>query len=361
VVERREPQPPLRTSAYELEPYDETHGDPGIQRTVSRLSTRRPMRDDQDLRRVASLHQARKPEYVREYMDQGSPHPSRGPYTIVERLPPENTRYYEEPGAPPPRRYASPLPPQMAETYYNDYVVAPPPRRIVIDEHGNEYYEALPAPRVQAMPPPSSRIPRSDVYEGPPQIRQASIRAASVVEDPYGGRRYVQEVPPQGAYRRVTDYARPTPSERRPYPAPFGVQEPYPRSSSVQVHDYAGRQGHYVEETELPRERIVRAPSVRPPTTTTRYQEPREVIQRVESVHPGGRDMSVYIDEETRLPREYTERPPVYVATRPVAREERYYDNGEPERIVQLDGQRDVTHGASFSQRRPELLNRFRV
>jgi hypothetical protein len=115
-----------------------------------------------------------------------------------------------------------------------------------------------------------------------------------------------------------------------------------------------------VEETELPRERIVRVPSVRPPTMT-RYQEPREVIQRVESVHPGGRDMSVYIDEETRLPREYTERPPVYVATRPVAREERYYDNGEPERIVQLDGQRDATHGASFSQRRPELLNRFRV
>ncbi|KAL2851996.1 hypothetical protein BJY01DRAFT_208651 [Aspergillus pseudoustus] len=345
VVERKEPHPPLRTSTYEIESYDETHGDSGIQRAVSRLSTRRPMRDDQDLRRVASLHQARKPEYVREYLDQGSPHSARGPYTVVERLPHETTRYYEEPGAHPPRRYASPLPPQMTETYYNDYVVAPPPRRIVIDEHGNEYYETLPAPRVQAMPPPSSRIPRSDVYEGPPQIRRTSMRAASVLEDPYVRRRYVQEVP-QGAYRRATDYARPTPSEGRPYPAPFAAQEPFPRSSSVQVHDYGSRQSHYMEETELPRERIVRVPSVRPPTTA-RYQEPREVIQRVESVHPGGRDMSVYMDEESRHPREYIERPPVYVATRPVAREERYYDNGEPERIVQLDGSRDVTHRAA--------------
>ncbi|KAL4780357.1 hypothetical protein BJX76DRAFT_351033 [Aspergillus varians] len=334
VVERREP--PMRTSAYGLEPYDETHGDLGIPRTVSRLATQRPMRDDQDLRRVASLHQARKPEYAREFIDQQSPHSARnGPYTVVERLPQQDggVRYYDEPAVPPPRRYASPLPPQLTDAYYNDYVVESPPRRIVVDEHGNQYYETLPAPRVQAMPPPTSRIPRTDVYEGqvPPPMRHASVRAASVLEDPYGGRRYVQEMPPQGAYRRVTDYARPAPNERRPYVAPFEAREPYPRSSSVQVHDYTARQSHYAEEAELPRERIVRIPSVRPPTT--RFQEPREVIQRVESVHPGGRDVSVYIDEETRRPREYIERP-VYVAARPVAREERYYENGDPERVV---------------------------
>ncbi|KAL4920130.1 hypothetical protein BDW62DRAFT_209273 [Aspergillus aurantiobrunneus] len=338
VIERREP--PMRASAYGLEPYDEIHGDPGIPRTVSRLGTQRPMRDDQDLRRVASLHQARKPEYAREYLDQQSPHSARnGPYAVVERPPQQDgARYYDDPGAPPPRRYASPIPPQLTEAYYNDYVVEPPPRRIVIDEHGNQYYETLPAPRVQAMPPPASRIPRTDVYEGPPHMRHASVRAASVLEDPYGGRTYVQEMPPQGAYRRVTDYARPTPNERRPYAAPFEAREPYPRSSSVQVHDYTTRQSHYAEEPELPRERIVRIPSVRPPTT--RYQEPREVAQRVESAHPGGRDMSVYIDKETRRPREYVERPVYVAAPRPVAREERYYENGDHERMV-LDGPRD--------------------
>ncbi|KAL4933348.1 uncharacterized protein BDV17DRAFT_107184 [Aspergillus undulatus] len=340
VAERREP--PMRTPAYGLGPYNETHGEPVIQRTASRLTTQRPMRDDQDLRRVASLHQARKPEWAREYAEQQSPQPVRnGPYTIVERPPQQDgARYYEEP---PPRRYASPLPPQMTDAYYSDYVVEPPPRRIVIDEHGNQYYETLPPPRVQAMPPPASRITRTDAYDGPPPIRHASVRAASVLEDPYGGRRYVQEVPPQGAYRRVTDYARQAPAERRPYPAPFEAREPHLRSSSVQIHDYATRPSHYAEETELPRERIVRIPSVRPPTT--RYQEPREVIQRVESVHPGGRDTSIYIDDEMRRQREYIERP-VYVTARPVAREERYYENGEPERVV-LDGSRDVIHRVS--------------
>ncbi|KAI9369468.1 hypothetical protein BJX61DRAFT_147807 [Aspergillus egyptiacus] len=338
VIERREP--PLRTAAYELDPYDETHIDSGIPRTVSRLSTRRPMRDDQDLRRVASLHQARKPEYVREYIDQPIAHSARnGPYTIVERPPQDSARFYEEPGMPPPRHY-SPIPPQMTETYYNDYVAASPPRRVVVDEHGNQYYETLPAPRAQAMPPPASRIPRTEVYDGPAPMRHASVRAASVIEDAYGGRRYVQEVPPQAAYRRVTDYARPPPTERRPYATPFEAREAFPRSSSVQVHDYTNRPGHYTDEAELSRERIVRLPSVRPPTT--RYQEPREVVQRVDSVRPGGRDMSVYVDEETRRPREYIERP-VYVATRPVPREERYYENGEPERVV-LDGPRDVIH-----------------
>ncbi|RDW90296.1 uncharacterized protein DSM5745_02071 [Aspergillus mulundensis] len=340
VADRREPA--LRTSGYGMEPYDEVQSDQVVPRTASRLGTQRPMRDDQDLRRVASLHQARKPEWAREYVDQQSPHPARnGPYTVVERAPQQDSaRYFEELT---PRRYASPMPPPLPESYYSDYVVEAPPRRIVIDEHGNQYYEALPAPRVSAMPPPASRIPRADLYEAPPQMRHASVRAASVAEDPYGGRRYVQEIP-QGTYRRVADYARPAPAERRPFAAPFEVREPYPRSSSVQVHDWTPRQSHYAEEAELPRERIVRIPSVRPPTT--RYQEPREVIQRVESVHPGGRDTSVYIDEEMRRPRDYIERPVQYVAARPVAREERYYENGEPERVA-LDGSRDVVHRVS--------------
>ncbi|KAL4874673.1 hypothetical protein BJY04DRAFT_224780 [Aspergillus karnatakaensis] len=345
VVERREP--PIRPPVYELDPYDETHIDPGVPRTISRLSTRRPLRDDQDLRRVASLQHARKPEYAREYIEHSPQSARNGHYTIIERPPQDGTRFYEEPVVhPPPRRYASPLPPQPAETYYKDYAVESPPRRIVIDEHGHQYYDTLPTPRVQAMPPPATRLPRTDVYEGPPQMRHTSVRAASVLEDPYGGRRYVQEVP-QGAYResrRVTEFARPTPNERRSYVAPYEVREPYPRSSSVQVHDYSSRQPHYTEESVLPRDRIVRIPSVRPPTT--RYQEPRELVQRVESVHPGNRDMSVYIDEETRRPREYIEPQPVYLATRPVAREERYYDAGEPERVV-LDGSRDVVHRVS--------------
>jgi hypothetical protein len=206
----------------------------------------------------------------------------------------------------------------------------------VVDEHGNQYYETVPAPRMQVMPPPSSRMPvPSDVYDDHPPVRYTSVRAPSVIEDPYGSRRYVQEMPPpQGSYRRVTDYARPAPSERRSYVAPFDEREPLPRSASVQITDYTTRRPPYLEEADIPRERIVRMPSVRPPTT--RYDEPREAIQRVESVRPAGRDVSVYMDDDPRRPREYIERP-VYVTARPVAREERYYDSGEPERVM-LDG-----------------------
>lgn len=341
VIERREPI--LRTSTYGPDPYYEAHSDAGIQRTGSQLGSQRLIRDDQDLRRVASLHQARKPEWTREPIDQQSPHSARnGPYAIVERPPEqESARYNEEQGVPPPRQYASPIPQQMTDPYYHNYVVEPPPRRIVIDENGNQYYESLPAPRAQAMPPPASRVPRADVYEAPPQMRHASVRAVSVAEDPYGARRYVQEMP-QATYRRVTDYARPPPAERRPYAAQFETREPYPGSGpsgSVQNHDFAAQPSHYPEEAQLPRERIVRIPNSRPPTT--RYQEPREMMQR-ESVYPGARDASVYVDDDLRHPREYIERP-MYIATRPMAREERYYNNGEPERVV-LDGSRDVIH-----------------
>ncbi|GAB1191100.1 hypothetical protein APSETT444_000270 [Aspergillus pseudonomiae] len=340
VIERREP--PMRDPAYDVDAYD-IRGDSGMPRTVSRLSTRRPIRDDQDLRRVASLHQARQPEYSREYVDQASPHTMRASsYAVVERPPP---RYYDEVATPPTRRYIpvgdSPTSPRYQETYYDEEppsrMMAPPARRIVVDEQGNQYYETVPAPRMQAMPPPTSRmpVPRSEVYDDHPPVRYTSVRAPSVLEDPYGNRRYVQDMPPpQSTYRRVTDYARPAPSERRPYVAPFDEREPLPRSASVQVTDYSTRRPHYIEEAEVPRERIVRVPSVRPPTA--RYDEPREVIQRVESVRPAGRDVSIYMDDDPRRPREYIERP-VYLSTRPVAREEHYYDNGEPERVV-LDG-----------------------
>ncbi|KAE8144774.1 hypothetical protein BDV25DRAFT_166104 [Aspergillus avenaceus] len=343
VVERREPL--SRDPAYELDPYD-LRADPGVPRTGSRLSTRRPVRDDQDLRRVASLHQARHPEYPREYIDPSSPHAMRAAsYAVVERPPAERPRYYDEIAPPPTRRYIpaveSPTSPRYQEAYYDDEppsrMMAPPTRRIVVDEQGNQYYETVPAPRFQAMPPPVSRVPnpRGEIYDDHPAVRYASVRAPSVLEDPYGGRRYVQDMPPpQGTYRRVTDYARPVPGERRPYVAPFDEREPLPRSASAQVTEYPARRPPFIEETEVPRERIVRMPSVRPPTT--RYEEPREVIQRVESVRPAGRDVSVYMDEDVRRPREYIERP-VYVAARPVTREERYYDNAEAERVV-LDG-----------------------
>ncbi|PLB40147.1 uncharacterized protein BDW47DRAFT_101475 [Aspergillus candidus] len=351
-------EPPSRDPAYEVDPY-EIQGDLGAPRTVSQLGARRSMRDDQDLRRVASLQHARQPDYQREYVDQISPRAMRAAsYAIVDPSPQERTRYYEEPPPPQPaRRYIAAgeqaPSPRYREAYYEEEpvnrLVAAPTRRIIVDEQGNQYYEASPPPRIQAMaPPPTARVPRNEIYEDrPPAMHQPSSRAPSVVEDPYGSRRYVQEMPPPpSAYRRVADYARPSLGaslgERRPYATPMDDREPYPRSNSVQVADYSvRRQVPYVEEPDIPRgERIVRMPSVRPPTS--RHEEPREVIQRVESVRPAGQEMGVYLDDGSRRPREYIERP-MYVSARPVAREERYYDPADPERMV-LDRGRDVVH-----------------
>ena len=338
VIERREP--PIREPAYEPDPYQPYQEIPS--RAASQLSTRRPMRDDQDLRRIASLQHARQPEYAREYVEQPSPRAVRaGSYAVLERPPQERvTRYYDEPAPSYPRRYlpaeGSPAAPRFREAYYEEEppparIMAPPPRRIVVDEHGNQYYEAAPPP-VHYLSP-VSRMPRSDVFDDGAPVRQASVRAASIIEDPYGGRRYVQEMPPPpSAYRRVADYA-------RPYATPVDDREPFPRGGSVQVGEYPPRRTTYMEDPGVPRERVVRMSSVRPPTA--RYEEPREVLPRVASVRPsGGRDMSVYMDDDPQRAREYIERP-MYVSSRaPTLREEPQYYDGEAEPMVMDGGRR---------------------
>lgn len=361
VMERREP-------VYEPDPYHEVPS-----RAASRLSTRRTVRDDQDLRRVASLQHARQPEFAREYVEQPSPRAIRAPsYAMVERPTHERTaRYYDEPVPSYSRRYVPidepPATPRYREAYYEEEaapptrMMAPPSRRIVVDEHGNQFYEA-PAPPVHFVSP-SSRMPREVYDDGTAvPVRHASVREASVFEDPYGGgRRYVQEMPPPppSSYRRVnSDYAlvaaappppshHHPPNERRAYATPLGDREPFPRSSSVQVGEYPPRRATYMEDPGLPRERVMRMPSVRP--ATTRYEEagpavPQpEVVSRVASVRPG----SVYMDEEAQRPPprpEYIERS-MYVSTRPPPppmREEAYYE-GEPQpQQVMMDGSRNM-------------------
>ncbi|KAL1965509.1 hypothetical protein VTN77DRAFT_5592 [Rasamsonia byssochlamydoides] len=342
-----------REPVYELDRYGNNARDydapveANIARTVSRMSSRRPARDTQDLRRVASLHHARHPEVLsREYAEPaGGVHPRSmraSSYAVVERPTYyERPRYYDETIPSYPRRYAPvdelPPSPGFRETYVDEEPPPPRQRRIVVDEHGNQYYETVPAPKVCTMPPPPSRVAKVEDYNERAHIRNGSVRATSIVDDPYGDRRYVHDMPPppQTTYRRVVDYPRGVVEERRPY-RPVAEREPAYRSSSVVV-DYAPRHSTYVEDHEIPRERLVRMSSVRPPAT--RYEEPREV-HRVQSVRPGGREVS-YVDEEPRPQREYMDRP-VYTSMRPV-RDERYYDDEDAGRIV-LDGTGEVVH-----------------
>lgn len=328
--------------------------EPNTARAPSQVGYRRPMRDTQDLRRVASLQHARHPDIPQEYPEPNVPPRSMRAtsYAVVERpaQPEGTTRYYEEPGQPYQRRYIHPedettTPAPRFRGDYDDMemeprVMGPPQRRIVVDEHGNQYYEStLP----KAQQPPPVRHAKVDPYNERPQIRQRSVRAASIVEDPYGERRYVQEMPPPPpTYRRVADHARSVAPERRPYVREYEDKEPIMRSGSVQVMDYPPprHQTAYVEDHGLPREDVIRVASVRP--QPRQYEEPREVMQRVQSVRPGGREVSVYVDDEQqRQPREYL---PVdrqgYGMVRP-AREERFYGDDDGDRMV-LEGGREV-------------------
>ena len=338
--------PPMREPVYDIDPYHELPPDAGPQRTISRLSTRRPIREDADLRRVASVQYARQPDYPREYIE-AQPRPVRAASYVVERPVQERPRYYEEAPSYPQHRYvaADDMPPQSyREPYYEEAplprIMAPPQRRIVIDENGNQYYELLQTPRLQPMAPPPPPRPVSqmskDMYdERLPQHHSGSVRAPSVVQDPYSERRYVQEMPPpQPIYRRVTsDYARPVAAlERQSYAPPFEGHEPYARSGSVQVAEYLPpRHTVYVDERGVPQERIIRTTSVRP---QPRYEEPHEV-QRVGSVRPTGPNREPSVFMEDRPMGEYVERP-YYI------RERRYYEGeGEEGDRIAFDGATD--------------------
>lgn len=309
-VDRREA--PSREPVYEMDRYGREYDVDGHPvRPASRV-VRRPVRDTQDLRRVASMHSsASRPvteAVAREYEPAPPPrYPSRAmrasSYAVVERAPPpppppppaERTRYYDEAVPSYSRHYVEEVP-RYREVVVEDepvprYVEVPPPpprRRIVVDEHGNRYYEMVPAPSMRTMPPPAPA----------PPLRHASVaRSTSIVEDGYGSRRYVTEMPPpppsssQVSYRRVVDYpageepasAVPLhrPYSRGPAPPPGGDRPPVVRSSSVVV-DYGPPRHEYLDEREMvPREQRVMRTS-----TAGRYVRT-------------GRE-SVYVDEDGR-------------------------------------------------------------
>lgn len=319
--------------------YDMGHPiDLSIPRSTSRIAYTKPSRDDQNLRRVASLHNVRQPEYVHDYIEPPTDYQPRliraTSYAVTDRpAPQERVRYYEEPAQPYGRRYISgdvspPRPSRLRESYPEiepePRVMAPPQRRVVVDADGNRYIEqiATPAPRLQPLSTPSGRFARMESYnEGPSHMATGGIRASSVMEDPYHDRGYSQNMPPPPlTYRRAPapEYPREVVRER-----PIYAREVDERG----LADYAPplRHATYFEDP-LPREDTVRMSSVRPPPS--RYGEPsRQPLQRMQSNRPGGREVSVYVDDEPRPRREYAPVERAGFATARPVREEQYYDD----------------------------------
>lgn len=322
--------------------YGELPISPQEPRSGSRISYRRTARDEHDLRRMASLQNARISDVGTVYAEP-SPRIARTPgYTIVERSPAsyEKVRYYDEPSqvryveSPAPSRYRMPY----EEIDPEPRVMAPPPqRRIVVDENGNQFYEMPPPPRMvrQSVAPPSRQV---DAYGEPVSMRSASVRAVSVIDEPMERmeRRYVQEIPRGQPTYRQYEYPE-TVQAPREYIAAGDYDERgqmIRAGSVVMSQPRQPRSGtSYVEEA-MPRHEIVRTMSVRP---GARYEEvPREIIQRVPSVRPGAtggmREVSVFVDDGRPAMREssaYMERPGYGFV-----RQERYMEDDGMGRVV---------------------------
>ncbi|KAJ4289182.1 hypothetical protein N0V90_011524 [Kalmusia sp. IMI 367209] len=250
--------------------------------SVARIPQRRAERDDQDLRRVASLQHARRPYSPTNsdlYTAPSPRHSRAASHAFAER--PIEVPLYREASA---RPSAAPryVPDQPQEIEYlaraqSPMAMAPPPRRIVVDQYGNKYY-AAPVDARDSVAPPNRRAEIDPYYERA-VTREPTLRAparAELYENddihmmPPPPRRYIEaseaDVIDTRSYRREVSL-RPTEVEYRPH-------EVIERRPIVQY-----------EEMGPPREYLPsRAYSVRPEVVR---REVPEGYSRHESVQPG--------------------------------------------------------------------------
>ncbi|KAF2010329.1 hypothetical protein BU24DRAFT_427454 [Aaosphaeria arxii CBS 175.79] len=244
--------------------------------TVIRVPQRR---DDQDLRRVASLQYARRP-----YSPLGEQHPVPESHQIraashafaerpVEHLyrevsarPSAAPRYVREHSRSPIHEYLSG--PQSPST-----MAPPPPRKIVVDQYGNKYY-AAPVDIRESAAPPTRRMEAEPFYERA-ATREPTVRAP-IRQDIYGEEQ-VHRMPPPPP-RRYVEASDAEPLEPRSYRIREASHRPVEVVERRPIVQY--------EEMGPPREYMPsRAYSMRPEGVR---REPLEYAPaRHESVQPG--------------------------------------------------------------------------
>jgi hypothetical protein len=302
-------------------------------RPFSRASVRPLMREEQDLRRVASLHNMRT-EHPAAYVDVSYNTPTRvraSSHAVVESphsAPIRSNRepIYAESRQDPrgDRAMGSPVPPfrvnQDVEVRYRAPGRLPPQQgRLVEDEDGNQYYEVITHQPVAPRHAVDVEAYNDNTYG------TRHSRTGSVYVDPPMEKQYLQDMPPPRiSYRRVGEVPHTPVVGSRQMADPSQLQ----RSASVQVLDYPTRQPIYADN-RIPTRASVRISGVRP--QGPRYEDVRVPVARVQSVRPGGREGSVFMDERPQVQREYismqAEQQPVF---RRVVQDGQYYDVQDP-------------------------------
>ncbi|KAI4106724.1 MAG: hypothetical protein LQ339_002915 [Xanthoria mediterranea] len=230
-----------------------------------------PPMHEPDLRRVVSTRQARAPLAGNERYASPQAPPARAVSQIyLPRQEQEMPRQYRASIQPEPVQYVdrdmAPSP-RFREV---STMMAPPPRRIVVDQHGNQFYEqeAGPMPRARQLSvAPLMRQGGPDQGYGMPGPRQSVVRIAPASENGEESR-YVRRGPSPVSPQYVE------------YSSPTRVRQAVPREGEVYYSNAAQpRHGEGVRTVEY-----------RPPQANGRYEEARAMdgISRVSSVRPVG-------------------------------------------------------------------------
>lgn len=247
---------------------------PTVIRVSSPAGYARPRRDDQDLRRVASLHAAHRPMSPMARISSPA-----GYRTVSQPFPERAPRYGEEAMRTPQMQYMrserSVTPPHLRAAREGPVpMMAPPPpppaRRIVVDQYGHRYYanESEPQPRMSVAPQLRPEI--ESMYERAPSrqsVMYASQSAHSVYEDEHG----MRMPPPPPPVRRVVEQAEGAPTDYRAY-----RQREYSRAPEPQYYREEAAGPVYIRDAPGPRA------SVYPPESAT----PVGYAPRAYSVHP---------------------------------------------------------------------------
>ncbi|KAI8941742.1 hypothetical protein NX059_002946 [Plenodomus lindquistii] len=301
--------------------------------TVIHVPQRRPQRDEQDLRRVASLQHARRPYSpgggAEMFQLPAEPRQIRAvSHAFVDRSEPP---IYREASARPsaaPRyvreRSRSPVL-EYVPRQPSPILMAPPPRRIVVDQYGNKYY-AAPVDARESMAPPSRRIEVDPYYERA-VTREPTMRAAArteIYEDevvqrmPPPPRRYTEasnsEFIENPAYRQRESSRRPVEVEYRPMAqhSDMGPPREYAPSRSYSMRPEGIRR-------EVP-EGYVRHESVQP--GPVRVSQPR--FREVSIAHREPLDERRFVSAPQS--RRYVDEGPIEVA-------QESYSPAEPRRV----------------------------
>jgi hypothetical protein len=315
---RHPPQPQYVYASTPRYEYAPQMPPPQVIRVSSASGHRPPQRDNQDLRRVASLHYAQRPASPaqRVYSPAGAYHPTGNVYAEPPRqgsVAPFSSPYAMRPESRQEsvrlQEYREPSPVMMAPPP----LPAAAPRRVVVDQYGNRYYAEQPAPQPRASVAPVARYPDPELgYE----------RAPSRMPAPY------QPAAPTAQYEPAESVMAPPPARR---PAPQEQPVEYIDANGYRVREYSSRPVEPIRYSHAPTSPVYQQPpyeqmpppSARPAPRDLHYEMPPPPMpqpshetspqfappSRAYSVRPDGQD----VQPITYAPRQASVAPVQYV------------------------------------------------